>query len=90
MTTYNVSCIKQSLLMVFNLVYFIMWGYGASHDHCTCRLGMGLLVGVLYVMLIWTMEHENVNMTLWWYAFGYDHVLCCCDPYFVYALFYVH
>ena len=40
------------------LVYLIMWGYGASHEHCICRIGLGLWVRVLCVLMIWTLEHE--------------------------------
>ena len=62
---------SKALIMIPCLVYLIMWGYGDSHEHYTCSLGMGLLVRVLYVDLmnatIWI-----VVMTLCW---GYS----CCD-----------
>ena len=49
--------ISKTLLMISFLVYLIMWGYGASHENCTCRLGMGLLVRVLYFFILWTLIH---------------------------------
>ena len=43
-----VICSKTLFIIPF-VVYFIMWGYGASREHCTCRLDVGLFVRVLYV-----------------------------------------
>ena len=81
MTNYDVSCMKQNITYGLLSCFLDYRGYGALHDLCTCRLGMGLLVSVLYVILIWTIEHENVNITLWWYFFGYYRALFCCDLY---------
>lgn len=41
--------LNKELVMVPFLVHLIMCGYGTSHEHCTCRLGMGSFVMVLYV-----------------------------------------
>ena len=62
--------------MVFYLIYFVMWGYGASHDHCTCRLGMELLISILYVMLMITnyvtsYMKQNLTYGLLSYLLGY-------------------
>ena len=51
------------------LLTWLCGGYGASHEHFTCRLGIGLLVKVLYVMLIWTIELVMLIWFLCWWFF---------------------
>ena len=68
------------------LVYLIMWGYGASHEHYTCRLGRELWVRVSNAMMLWTPLHEillwlydeaiHVDMTFcWWYSYLLDYMM---------------
>lgn len=76
--------------MVSYLIKLIIWGYGDSHNHCTRRFR--IVSFGKYVACYVDMNYKilNVNMTLWEYVFGCDHVWCSCDTYLVYALFYVH
>ena len=69
-----------------------MWGYGPSHEYCTGRSGMRLLVRVLYALMIWTLEHD---ILIWLYVgvvtmYEYEYVLFGFDHLLVYALIYVY
>ena len=62
MILYDVKFIAYGLFSS----YLIIWGYGDSHEHCTCSLELGLLVRVLYALMICTLEHEMLIWLMWY------------------------
>ena len=57
---------SYALLIISFLVCLTMWVYGTSHRHCTCELGKGFWVKVLYDVMIWT----HVRTLLLWHYVG--------------------
>ena len=74
---------SKVVLIVSYHIYLFLWGYWASHDHCTCRLGMGSLLSVFYVMFIWFHIYELLTWL-------YDHVWYQWNFYLLYVIWYLH
>ena len=75
---HGIGCISYSDVwgkwpFLWSLCWFtwFMWGYGASHTHCTSRLGLGLWVRYSDVFDEMDYKHEMLTMDLYDITYGY-------------------